>query len=163
MSAVFDAVIAGAALRGEQTAEVAAARELGKGAAANPFLAEFYLAAQSDGYIRPEYIGLVYASLRARLSLGDEASLSVEGADAEDADEQLRAEIEITLLRAGSDKPRVLTFGTEQAGVIRLGSHVEDVEVTAPHADVEIGGARETVLVSPVAIQCGVSPSAPNV
>ena len=68
--------------------------------------------------------------------------------------EQLRAEIEITVLRAGNDKPRVLRFTTEQTGTIRLGSHVEDVEVTAPHAHVEIGGARETVLVSPVAIHC---------
>jgi hypothetical protein len=49
----------------------------------------------------------------------------------------------------------VLSFGTEQTGVLRLGSFVEDVEVTAPHADVEIGGAREAILVSPVAIQVG--------
>ena len=57
-------------------------------------------------------------------------------------------------MRAGNDKPRVLTFGTEQVGTIRLGSHIADVEVVAPHADVEIGGTRETLLVSPVAIQC---------
>lgn len=155
VSIVFDAVIAGAALCSEQAAESAGARELAKGSAANPFLAEFYLAAQSEGHIRPEHIGLIYASLRARLSLGDEASLSIEGSDSEDVIEQLRAEIEITLRRVGSEKPRVLNFGTEQAGTIRLGSHVEDVEITARHADVEIGGAREAVLVSPVAIQCG--------
>jgi hypothetical protein len=154
VSAVFDAAIAGAALCDEATAGSAAARELARGSAANPFLAEFYLAAQSASYIRPEHIGIIYASLRARLSLGDEASLLIEGSDAEDATEQLRAEIEITLLRAGNDKPRVLKFGTEQVGTIRLGSHIEDVEVTAPHAQVEIGGARESVLVSPIAIHC---------
>lgn len=154
VSAVFDAVIAGEALCHPQAREVAGARELAKGAAANPFLAEFYFAAQADDYIHPEHVGLVYSSLRARLSLGDEASLSIEGSDAEDAIEQLGAEIEIMLRRAGSEKLRVITFGTEQIGIIRLGSHVEDVEIVAPHADVEIGGGREAVLVSPVAIQC---------
>lgn len=154
VSAVFDAVIAGAALCAEHTATAAAAREVARGAAANPFLAEFYLAAQSEGYIRPEHVGIIYASLRARLSLGDEANLSIEGAEADDELEQLRAEIEITLLRMGSDKPRVLSFDTEQTGTIRLGSYVEDIDITAPHADVEIGGAREAVLVSPAALQC---------
>ena len=155
VSAVFDAVIAGTALCNERTAGAATSRELARGAAANPFLAEFYLAAQTEGYIRPEHIGIIYASLRARLSIGDEASLSIEGVDSEDDLEQLRADIEISLVRAGSDKPRVLSFATEQTGIVRLGSFVEDVEVTAPHADVEIGGASEAVLVSPVAIQVG--------
>lgn len=155
VSAVFDAAIAGVALRGEPTAGSAAARELAKGSAANPFLAEFYLGARSAAYIRPEHIGLIYSSLRARLSLEDEASLSIEGSDAEDVAEQLKAEIEVSVLRAGSEKPRVLKFGTEQVGIIQLGSHVEDVEITAPHAQVEIGGARESVLVSPISIHCG--------
>lgn len=155
VSAVFDAVIAGIALCNEHTAESATSRELARGAAANPFLAEFYLAAQAEGYIRPEHVGIIYASLRARLSIGDEASLSIDGAESEDELEQLRADIEITLVRAGSDKLRVLSFKTEQTGVVRLGSFVEDVEVNAPHANVEIGGASEAVLVSPVAIQVG--------
>lgn len=155
VSAVFDAVIAGIALCNEQAAAAATSRELARGAAANPFLAEFYFAAQAQGYIRPEHIGIVYASLRARLSIGDEASLSIEGIESSDELDQLRAEIEITLLRAGSEKPRLLTFDTEQTGVVRLGSYIEDVEITAPHADVEIGGAREAVLVSPVMIHAG--------
>ncbi|GAB5349692.1 hypothetical protein [Alteriqipengyuania sp. 357] len=153
VSAVFDAVIAGIALCDARTADAAASRELAKGAAANPFLAEFYLAAQTEGYIRPEHVGIIYASLRARLSIGDEASLSIEGIESEDELEQLRAEIEITLVRAGSERPRVLSFDTEQTGVVRLGSFVEDVEVTAPHADLEIGGNPEAILVSPVTIQ----------
>lgn len=155
VSAVFDAVIAGVALCDERTTVAATSRELAKGSAANPFLAEFYLAAQAKGFIRPEHVGIVYASLRARLSIGDEASLSIDGIEAEDDLEQLKAEIEITVLRAGSDISRVLSFDTEQTGVVRLGSFIEDVEITAPHADVEIGGAREAVLVSPVAIQAG--------
>jgi hypothetical protein len=64
VSAVFDAVIAGIALCDERTAGEATSRELAKGVAANPFLAEFYFAAQSDGYIRPEHVGIIYASLR---------------------------------------------------------------------------------------------------
>ncbi|MFT8402375.1 MAG: hypothetical protein ABF932_00670 [Gluconobacter potus] len=155
VSAIFDAVIAGIALCDEQTARAATSRELARGVAANPFLAEFYFAAQEKGYIRPEHIGIIYASLRARLSIGDEASLSIEGVESEDELERLKAEIEITLVRVGSDRPRVLSFDTEQTGVVRLGSFVEDVEVTAPYADVEIGGGREAILVSPVAIQVG--------
>ena len=155
VSAVFEAVIAGVALCDERIAGAATSKELAKGVAANPFLAEFYLAAQTEGYIRPEHVGIIYASLRARLAIGDEASLSVEGIESDDDLDRLKADIEITLVRADSNKPRVLSFDTEQTGILRLGSFIEDVEVTAPHADVEIGGAREAILVSPVAIQAG--------
>lgn len=152
-SAVFDAVIVGNALRNNAIGAAAASRELAKGAAANPFLAEFYFS-DDMSYIPPEHIGIIYASLRARLSLGDSAGLSVEGVEAEDELEQLRAEVEMSVSRSGGGTTRVLTFETEQAGVIRLGSHIEDVEIVAHSAHVEIGGARETSLVAPVAIQC---------
>ena len=153
-SAVFEAVITGAALRRAATAGMASTKELAKGAAANPFLAEFYLGEYSHRVVPPEHIGVIYASLRARLSLGDSASLSVEGAEDGDELEQLKAEVEISLLRFGEDNVRTLTFESDQAGLIRLGSHIEDVEITTPFAGVEIGGAREAVLVAPVSVQC---------
>lgn len=153
-SAVFDAVIAATALRDPSTAELASTRELAKGAAANPFLAEFYFNAEEERRIPPEHIGVIYASLRARLSLGDSASLTVEGVEEGSDLDQLRAEVEINLARYGEEQVRTLHFESEQTGVIRLGSHIEDAEITAPYATVEIGGAREAVLVAPISVQC---------
>ncbi|MFC3711420.1 hypothetical protein ACFOMD_02485 [Sphingoaurantiacus capsulatus] len=154
-SAVFEAVVTAHALQNPNTGGAAAQAELAKGAAANPFLAEFYLGAVEKPFIPPEHVGFVYASLRARLSLGDSASLSIDGVEAAEDSEQLKAEVEINLQRAGEEAMRILQFRTEQTGVLRLGTHVEDVEVVAPLARVEIGGAREAMLVAPVSIQCG--------
>lgn len=154
-TAVFDAALVTYSLFNAATKGDAVARELARGAAANPFLAEFYI--KEDGVaatLLPDHIGIVYASLRARLSLGDTASLSVDGVDEGDEVDQLRADVEITLSRSGLDQTRSLHFASDQTGVIRLGGHVEDVEINAPAADVEIGGGREVVLVAPVSVQC---------
>lgn len=153
-SPVFEAVITAEALRHSGTSEAASARELAKGAAVNPFIAEFYFDEKQGGYISPSHIGLIYASLRARLSLGDSASLAVEGVEDDDELEQLRADIEISISRFGEEEDRILNFESDQTGLIRLGSHIEDIEIILPYARVEIGGAREAVLVAPVNIQC---------
>ena len=156
-SAVFDAVISTRALRNPVAAETALQRELGRGAAANPFLAEFYAEQNevSDGsFLPPKHIGVVYASIRAQLSLGDTASLLVEGVEEADEDEALRAEVEITLARRGEERARALHFDSEQIGATRLGAHIEDIDITVPHARVEIGPGAETILIAPVSIQC---------
>lgn len=156
-SAVFDAVITNRALRNHASAEPALERELSRGAKANPFLSEFYISEgrASDGvHLPPEHIGIVYASLRARLSLGDRASLLVEGLEDADEEEALRAEVEITLARRDADRPRVLRFGTVQTGPVKLGAHIEDVDISVPHTRVEIGPGPEAVFVAPVSIQC---------
>lgn len=160
-SAVFDAMISVHALRNPALGEVPLQRELARGAAANPFLSEFYFelhaaeSACSGGVILPpEHIGIVYASLRARLSLGDTASLLVEGREDGVEEEVLRAEVEISLARRDADRPRVLYFESDQTGAVRMGVHVEDVEVTVPYTQVEIGPGSEAVLVAPVSIQC---------
>jgi hypothetical protein len=155
-SAVFDAIITVQALKAAASAEVAVERELRKGAAANPFVSEFYApenSAREDLHIPSEHIGIVYASFRARLSLGDSANLVVEGSDAEE-EEALRAEVEITLARRDSDRPRVLQFTTEQTGVLRLGAYIEDIDLSVPYSKVEMGPGPETLLVAPVSIQC---------
>lgn len=94
-SAVFDAVIAVRALKRNDSAELALNRELAHGAAsANPFLAEFYAQRHEEGglsFLPPQHIGIIYSSLRARLSLGDTASLLVEGPEEGAEDEILRA------------------------------------------------------------------------
>jgi hypothetical protein len=77
----------------------------------------------------------------------------VEGADDE---ESLRAEVEITLARNGGERTRVMQFDSSQTGPVRLGAHVEDVDITVPQTDVVIGPGSESVLVAPISIQCAV-------
>lgn len=154
-SAVFGALISTRAMRSPLSAVSASAlqRELGRGTSVNPFLSEFYF---SEGFssIPLEHIGVVYASLRSRLSLGDTASLTVAGFEDDDEEAALQAEVEITYGRSGSDDPRNLRLATEQVGTLYLGSHMEDVDVFLPDARVEIGPGSEAVLVAPVNIQC---------
>jgi hypothetical protein len=154
-SAVFEAVIVAEGLRTAGATDSAIANELARGSAANPFLAEFYIPeAEELPDLPAEHVGIVYASLRARLKIGDHASLLVEGADAGDEEEALRAEVEIFVSRGDSDIPRVLNFHSEQVGTIKLGKYVEDVEVFAPYGSVEIGAGTEALLVAPVLVQC---------
>lgn len=157
-SAVFAAVIAAHALRNPKSAEVACQKELARGAAANPFLSEFYLPQQADTasfHLPPEHIGIVYSSLRARLSLGDSASLVVEAPEGATEEEALRAEVEISLARREPGRQRVLRFDTEQTGTLKIGAYVEDVELIVPHSRVEVGPGAEAALIAPVNIQCG--------
>jgi hypothetical protein len=153
-SLVFDAAITTWALREPKAAAVALNRELVRGAAANPFLSEFYLPdGSAEHTVPPEHIVIIYASLRSRLSLGDSANLLIEGAEDETEEEVLRAEVEITLARRGVDRPRAVHFSTEQTGPIRLGPYVDDVEINVPYTKVEIGPGPEAALIAPVAIQ----------
>lgn len=127
---------------------------MAQGTAVNPFLAELYLGTSEKHRIAPEHIGLVYASMRARLSLGDSASLAIDAEEKNDSLEKFSAVAEISVRRAGDDRSRFLNFQLEKAGTIQLGRHVEDVEISAPDLRVEIGGAKEALLIAPVSIQC---------
>ena len=157
-SAVFDAVIAVRALSQKNSAKVALDRELTRGSSsANPFLAEFYTPSDNKvelTFLPPEHIGVVYASLRARLSLGDTASLLVEAPEEGSEDEILRAEVEITLGRRDGTRPKYLRFHSDQTGPILLGAQVEDVDISAPHTRVEFGPGPEAVLIAPISVQC---------
>ena len=68
-------------------------------------------------------------------------------------EDELRSDVEI-VIRRGDDSLRTLTFRTDQTDAIRLGAHVEDVNIVAPYANVVIGPGQEATLVSPVNIQC---------
>lgn len=154
-SAVFEAAITARALQDRTAAGAAVARELARGSAANPFLAEFYIPEDQEAApnLPAEHIGIVYASLRARLTIGDHASLQVEAnEDGEDLD-ALLSEVEILVSRGDSEQPRVLNFQSEQVGAIRLGKYLEDVEISAPLSTVEIGSGSEALLVAPISIQ----------
>lgn|GEM_PF-5680682 len=145
------------ALKNPASADAAIPRELKRGAAANPFVAEFYLpeAADSEPYfLPPTHIGVVYTSLRARLSIGDEANLLVEGPEDEEEEAPLKAQVEITLSRSDIEKQRTLNFDTEQTGTLRLGTYIEDVDISVPFSHVEIGPGPEALLVAPINIQC---------
>jgi hypothetical protein len=153
-SSVFQAAIATWALETPGFSATALDRELRRGAAANPFLSEFYLPNDTPKHaVPPEYIGIIYSSLRARLSLGDTASLLVEGDEDAIDEEALRAEVEISFARREMDRPRFINFLTEQTGTIRLGSHIEDADITVPYSEVEIGPGSEAILVAPINIQ----------
>lgn len=156
-SAVFDAVICAAALTDAAMMESARNREIERGAAANPFLSEFYPSnrnGEGSRRIPPEHIGIVYSSMRARLSLGDSASLSVDGSDDATDTALLAADVEISIQRRGAERAQSFHFDSEQVGALILGKSVEDVEITAPLAKVIIGPGDEAIFVSPVSIQC---------
>ena len=159
-SAVFDAVITTWALRkgvSNEAKEAAVKRELGRGFAANPFLSEIYMneiIEEEDRFLPSEHIGIVYSSLRARLSLGDSASLLIEITEQDSNEDPLRADVEITHSRRGDDRAHVLDFRTEPSDLIRLGIHVADIEIIAPHSHVDIGPGNEAKLIAPISIQC---------
>ena len=151
-SAVFGAMIIAKALMIQEISETALTKELASGAAANPFLYDFYVARENK-FIHPEHIGAVYASLRANLSLGESASLSILGPEEIDDDVDLRAEVDFVVVKqdgASTEFP----YETDSDGKIRLGTHVEDVDISLPLGDVEIGPGTEAILVSPINIQC---------
>ena len=113
-SVVFGAIISAEALRSSEASAPALGRELGRGAAANPFLHEFYVdkAAQEPVLIPADHIGVIYSSLRASLSVGDAASLVVDEVE-EPIEGELRSDVEIFITRRAAD-PRTLRFRTEQ-------------------------------------------------
>lgn len=158
-SAVFGAVISAWAMKNgdKLLSEKVLGLELGRGAAANPFFAEFYKADAENGsanFIQAAHVGVFYNSLRAGLSLGDSASLAIDGDEDAVDEEALRAEIEITLARRGEEKQHVWSFDTDQTSIIFLGPYVEDVAVSARYATVDVGPGAEATFVAPVTIQC---------
>lgn len=151
-SAVFGAMVVAKALKAPQTSDIALRQELLKGAAANPFLFNFYTV-EEEKYIRPGHIGAVYASLRANLSLGESAGLFISGPDDIEDEDDFKADVEFVRGKQEGDLQELL-FETDSDGTIRLGTYLEDVDVSMPLAKVEIGLGSEVVLVSPINIHC---------
>ena len=127
--------------------------ELNRGAAANPFLASFYL--EESPLVEPEHIGIVYASVRAGLALGDTATLSLDAGDDRAGEDQLSADLEISVMRRDASEPHTLNLETHLAGSIVLGGQVEDADVVVPHTRIEVGVGHEAVFIAPVNIECG--------
>lgn len=158
-SAVFEAYIAVNALF-EEASQIVVDKELARGTKANPFISEFYFQriAASSGVeapvLPPEHVGVVYGSVRAGLALGDRASLALYGAESEDDERALEGDVEISVSRKGVEGQEVKAFTIEEAGKIRLGSYVEDVEIYSAFSDVEVGMGLEALLIAPISIQC---------
>lgn len=152
-SAVFGGLIAAKALRVEAVADHVLSQELNHGTLANPFLAEFYITTlQKDQNTKipempPTHIGLVYASLSARLSSGQNASLRID-ADMRSVDNE-EAEVEIVI---AGDKSVVLEFTTNAAGHFRFGRKVQDVTIMCPTASLTLGNGSELTLLAPLSL-----------
>lgn len=158
-SAVFGGFLAATALRTEMSSRVALERELGLGSAINPFLAEFYFdllpkTANEHARIPASHVGAVYASVRARLAVGETASLRIEAGESDDDEaEGVETEIEITRTDRSENPIEAHTFITPKDDKIVFGSLVEDIDVYAPNGNIYIGYGEEAIFTAPVYIE----------
>ena len=157
-SAVFAGQITAEAITSDSSTNVALSKELSRGTAINPFIAEFYTSKidlQSDPppWVPSEHVGILYASLRARLSLGQTASLRIDADTASDRDSDNDAEVEITITHYNGNTIEPLCFSSQPDGLYMFGPKLEDVEITAPYAHVSLGFGTEVVFAAPVSIE----------
>lgn len=154
-SVVFDAFLYAHALRSSIGSPLRQGKTLERQAPANPFLSDFYLKPEEQQIVST-HIGVVYASVRAGLSIGDKASLELEEEESDDVEvkfEDPRYLVEISVLRKGKDIPDI-KLSSLTHGSIHLGSHIEDVTVIAPSASVIVGPDPEALFVAPVYLEC---------
>ena len=152
-SSVFEAAVAAHALSHSTSAAAALHRELRRGAAANPFLSVFY-PSRDTRQLPAHHIGIVYASARARLTLGETATLSVvDNSTSMLEEEDMQADVEISLIRDGQERV-LLDCISDKTRVLTIGSHLADADIMLPHGRVEIGLGREVTLVAPLTIEC---------
>lgn len=155
--AVFEAQVCVHALRKYGSA-TALSRQLELGRKANPFLLELYRAA-ADGSgagqapVPAEYVGVMYASVRSRLSRGDWASLEV--SEPNDYETGNPLEFEITICRNGEETP-LYEAVLDANSSMKFGPDLEDVNIDASLSlDVEFGcGSTYVSVMTPVSIRC---------
>ena len=152
-SAVFGGLIAARALGAEGEAGRVLSTELNQSTLVNPFLAEFYLndLREAQDASAPEipalHVGLIYASVCARLSSGQTASLRIEADGPVLEDEG--AEVEVVV--EGQNTVSV-DFKTDPMGHFRFGRRMQSVTMAAPMAELDLGGNSELILVAPISI-----------
>lgn len=152
-SPVFAGLLAAHALKRPQSKEAALKTELKRGTSVNPFLAEFYVSLleeddQTLPHMPSEHLGIIHASIQARLAIGEYASLVIE-----ENDESGQAEIEIVRGGEPSMDTKLLRFKIDSTGNIVFGPQIKDVNVTAPQSMVSVGFGSEAVLEAPVYIE----------
>jgi hypothetical protein len=158
--AVFSAVINAHALFSSSRETIIAAEvQAGRGPhMPNPFLIDFYLDhanRDTDGtpVVRPEHVGALYESVRARAPVGGVVRLSIES---EEEKEELDVEIVVSLDGAAQhDVFHRLLFKTSQAGELRFGRQVNGVSIDAPSVDLVIGSGNPVELIAPVSLNIG--------
>jgi len=160
-SPLFGGYIAVEALRDAGIKESALAEEFSRGIATNPFISDFYmeiLASAGDHPLIPaEHVGLLYASVRARLSSGESAGLSIDEEQHEETNQhdsnedqtKNRHSIEID---AGRKEGRIYIA---EGNKFVFGSQVANVEIESSVAEVSIGASanRGVVFAAPVSIK----------
>ena len=155
--AVFEAHICVHALRRHKSA-TALSRQLELGRKANPFLLELYRAAAGDSRaghepVPAEHVGLMYASVRSRLSRAEWASLEVSELD--DCENHAPLEFEINIGRNG-EEVQLYEAGLDADSSMKFGPDLEDINIDASSSlDVELGcGSAYLNVVAPVSIAC---------
>jgi hypothetical protein len=154
-SAVFSADLIAFALHSGETGMCRAGEEWAERStsAPNPFLVDFYAkrtpdgAAQELGFVTPEHVGLLDASMRARLRAGQQATLEFlqeEGGDA-------AAFLEIVRTRDGVEEVvERRDFRSSAAGTLRLTRKVSRATVLADDLDIELGDGQTSELSAPI-------------
>lgn len=165
INAVFEAVISVHALRGESEVDFTDIAEIKP----NPFLSEFYFYSLKEANsgleetgedqlvfpVPTEHVGIIYDSIKARVSKDERASLEVGEGDGTDI------EGEFCLERVGTNggATRRITWAFEDTrGVTKtlfLGRDIEDADVEVPRMDVSVGAEGGLItLTTPVRIEC---------
>ena len=162
-SEVFGGFIAAEALRTQWAAESVRKRELGS-AKVNPFIWRFRL---PDCWVESEDrapggtpdcvplvdVGLVFASLQARLSRVESAHLLID-ADV-DSDTTGRDNAEVEIRRHFGREMRWLRLSADCNGTVFFGSRINDVNISGSELSVVTSGT-ETMLVAPVELDVGI-------
>ena len=160
-SVVFDAAITAHALGSSRASEAALRREFGRDA--NPFLSLFYPSGTGPSPseslplgLPAEHIGVVYASVRARLTLSETGNLLVTERDEVEPGSALpHLDVEISITKNDQERhERLIKFVSEQSAPIRIGPHLADAEIEVPKGRIEIGNGTRVRLVAPVTIEC---------
>ena len=125
--------------------------------APNPFLIDFYEERSPEGvkpvFVDPEHVGLLDASMRARLRANQHATL--EFLQEEDG-EAASVVLEIVLSRGGiEDTIEERSFRSSVAGTLRLPHKVSRATVEADNLDLELGDGRTCELAAPILLDVG--------
>ena len=150
-SAVFEAHICLHALKKEPSRVLG--EQISRDRMANPFLSELYSVVFADPERIPaEHVGVIYASIRARLASGQRAHLEVY----EPSEDGRGDALDFTIWVSYPDRNEALAYEgrINRSGTIRLGPYVEDVDIDAQNLKVELGGTDEVNVTAPVSIKC---------
>ncbi len=154
-SAVFGGLIAARALNAAALSEKVLLQELGHDSLVNPFLSEFYVASLKETQqvgiptVPSRHIGLVYASLSARLGSKYTTSLRIDA----DAPSGVFAAAEVEVVVDSGEATKSLEFTTEINGVFVFGRRVHDLTLIAREATLTMGGGSELTLLSPISVE----------